>query len=200
MKITLSKGNTKIGNIVSFSLPAITTCPGRTPWCEKKCYAHRLEKRYPNVRNSYASNLEASKQEDFVEKMNESLAKIKTNTVRLHVSGDFYSIEYIENWIKIIKANPDIQFYTYTKSWRIPDLLPYIVTLAQVENLVVFASTDDDTKGETIPKGMREAYAGDNKPDKFLFCLEQAGKADSCESCKMCFKRNVTSDIYFKTH
>jgi hypothetical protein len=36
--------------------------------------------------------------------------------VRVHVSGDFYSQEYFDAWMKAADNFPDIQFYAYTKS------------------------------------------------------------------------------------
>ncbi len=35
--------------------------------------------------------------------------------IRIHDSGDFFSLEYLEGWRKIVKRRPDILFYAYTK-------------------------------------------------------------------------------------
>tara|TARA_R110002110_G_scaffold229893_2_gene445482 strand:+ start:412 stop:1248 length:837 start_codon:yes stop_codon:yes gene_type:complete len=45
--------------------------------------------------------------------------------VRLHDSGDFYSQTYIDAWMQVIRMNPTIWFYLYTKSHHLlPDDLP----------------------------------------------------------------------------
>ena len=36
--------------------------------------------------------------------------------VRIHSSGDFYSMKYLKTWVKIARNNPSIIFYGYTKS------------------------------------------------------------------------------------
>lgn len=35
--------------------------------------------------------------------------------IRIHDSGDFFSIEYLQAWMEIAAAHPDILFYAYTK-------------------------------------------------------------------------------------
>jgi hypothetical protein len=42
----------------------------------------------------------------------------KAQIVRIHVSGDFFSEEYLLAWIDVATARPLIQFYAYTKSLR----------------------------------------------------------------------------------
>jgi hypothetical protein len=41
--------------------------------------------------------------------------------IRLHDSGDFYSKEYILDWLFIMNEFPMIEFYAYTKSWKLVD-------------------------------------------------------------------------------
>jgi len=35
--------------------------------------------------------------------------------IRIHDSGDFFSLEYLKGWIEIAEAFPDVLFYAYTK-------------------------------------------------------------------------------------
>lgn len=204
--VTISMANTKLGKIPSFSLPSITTCPGATSWCVKACYAQRLERQYKNVNKSYEMNLDtALNNKDFVLIMNTEISKLVNKgitTFRWHVSGDWVSCKYIYDWVNIVKSNPTMTFYGYTRSWCVPNLLPHLENLKKLSNVVLFASTDVTTT-ETVPLGWREAFAGDvmpnNKP-KMITCLEQAGKLDSCDKCKLCFNNKSTVNIYFKTH
>jgi hypothetical protein len=41
--------------------------------------------------------------------------------IRLHDSGDFYSKEYVMNWLKLAELFPMIEIYSYTKSWKLVD-------------------------------------------------------------------------------
>ena len=207
--VVISKGNSKVGNIPSFSLPALTTCPGKTSWCSANCYAHKISRIYPNVRKSYEKNLEASQSDTFVATMNTELTKLTkkgVKTFRIHVSGDLYSNEYINSWIQIISANPEMTFYSYTRSWRITELHDKLEELKALPNMTLFASLDTNLQMH-IPmlKTWRKAFAGDSNTQNksFVTCLEQAGKAESCEKCGLCFKsgiKNSNINIYFKTH
>jgi len=48
--------------------------------------------------------------------MNEEIRKKKVTHIRIHDSGDFYSIAYLNKWISIATQNKDVIFYAYTKS------------------------------------------------------------------------------------
>ena len=203
--IIISPSNTKLGKIPSFSLPAITSCPGKTVWCSKLCYADKVSRIYKNAAKSYETNLIATSTSTFVSDMNVELGNLTKKGVKVfrwHVSGDMKDCKYIYDWVNIVKANPSMTFFGYTRSWSIPNLLPHLEVLRCLPNVILFASTDISTIG-TIPSGWREAYASDtmptNKP-KMIFCLEQAGKLDTCDKCKICFNQSSTINIYFKTH
>jgi len=69
------------------------------------------------MREIYQSNLEASKQADFVEGIVREILKTKAEVFRLHVVGDFYSVEYVEKWIEIADRLPDVKFFG-SSTWR----------------------------------------------------------------------------------
>ena len=125
----------------SFDLPAKTTCPGMTKACDK-CYAFNLMQAYPAVDAKYLRNLEFADSEAFVTHMVRSIPK--RCEFRIHVSGDFYSLEYIANWRKIIAARPDVTFYAYTRSWMIPELWSKLRALhVNFENVNINLSVDE---------------------------------------------------------
>lgn len=203
--ISISMENGKIGKIPSFSLPAIDSCPGKTVWCEKACYAAKLERIYKCVKKSYNLNFDLVKGTNFVSTMNNELSvltKKGINTFRLHVSGDFFNVRYIYDWVKIVKANPTMTFFGYTHSWSVPELLAHIGVLRSQPNVVLFASVDKSTVGRP-PKHWRIAFAGDKQLNiypKMIDCLEQAGKVKDCAACKICFNTSSTVNIHFKVH
>ena len=204
-KITISKGNTKLGDIPSFSLSSLTTCPGKSQWCSKNCYAFKLEHQYPNVNKSYYNNYQATFEPSFVDSMDKeikNLIKKGKKVFRIHVGGDYFSTEYIEKWYKIILNNPQMKFYSYTRSLINDELLTSLEHLKQLPNITLFASIDSSMT-QKPPVNWRVAMAGDtnnfNIP-KTVFCLEQNNKVTSCSKCKLCFNNNSNVNIYFETH
>lgn len=100
--IKISPGNSKMGAIPSVSLPAIKTC--RDCKCKEKCYAAKLERLRPTVRNAYQHNLEVlqSNPETF---WREVEATVMLNRYfRFHVSGDIPSKDYLLRMIGIAEA------------------------------------------------------------------------------------------------
>lgn len=125
-------------NVGVFNLPAIFTCPNSTSVCRSVCYA---TKKYltSKVLKFRFSNLISSFEEDFVDKISGQIKACMLRKVRVHESGDFYSQEYLNKWVKIAKNNPNTKFLAYTRSFqldfrRIPD------------NFVIYFSIDRETK------------------------------------------------------
>lgn len=164
----ISKGNSKTGDAASFDLPAINTCPGATfgdGGCANDCYADRLMRIYKNVAAKYARNLKFAESDEFVNYMIENLP---SGTNRIHVSGDFYSPDYVWKWIRIANARPDCEFYCYTRSYRVSELRDAIMTFARIANVTVNLSVDDLTgKPSNEFDHLRWCYLShnDNGPD-----------------------------------
>jgi len=115
--VQVSSWNTKMGVVPSFSLPVLKTCPGKTDFCSRLCYGLSGRFALQRMREIYQSNLEASKQADFVEGIVREILKTKAEVFRLHVVGDFYSVEYVEKWIEIANRLPDVKFFG-SSTWR----------------------------------------------------------------------------------
>ena len=119
MKKTSKENKSKILN---FSIPAFKTKSGKStcPFaggCQKYCYAQKGNyTRFPIVQELMEQKYLLSKQENFNTLMNEEIKKKKPTHVRIHDSGDFYSIAYLNKWITIAKQNKSVIFYAYTKS------------------------------------------------------------------------------------
>ena len=107
--------------VMNFSLPAYKTITGKTvcPFakdCIKYCYAQKGNYRYPSVIKGLNNRYELSKTADFVPMMNATITLERPTHIRIHDSGDFYSIEYLKKWVQIANDNKDVIFYAYTKS------------------------------------------------------------------------------------
>lgn len=115
-KITISKGNRKMGEIKSISLPPIVTCAeGCT--CAKKCYANKLCRIYKNVKKSYDNNLEVLKNnpDKYWEQVDDAISV--SRFFRFHVSGDIPTYDYLIKLIDTANNNPCCDMLVFTKRY-----------------------------------------------------------------------------------
>jgi hypothetical protein len=124
--IILFTQNSKIRKIkdkrtFNFGIPAyksksgFVTCPAAAA-CIKGCYAKSGAYLFSNVAQAFERRLEATLRDDFVSIALSQLDRQRVERLRIHDSGDFYSKEYLNKWLEIIKARPNIEFYAYTKN------------------------------------------------------------------------------------
>lgn len=138
-KLKFGKGNAKLGkNIYTFSLPAGHSCPFahecKTSADRKtgvitdgkhqvfRCFSASAEALYTNTRNARWHNYDILKKLKTASKMTDLIVDSlppKADTVRVHVSGDFFSQVYFDAWMAVARLYPKKKFYAYTKS------LPY---------------------------------------------------------------------------
>jgi hypothetical protein len=120
----------------------VTTCPGSTPLCRRVCYVRCGHFIFPDVKNSYVVNQRMAEDPDFVGWMTGEIHRLYVRVLRLHVSGDFYSPQYIRRWTDIVRACPETVFYGYTRSWSVPELARPLWVLAREPNMQLWLSTD----------------------------------------------------------
>ena len=194
--ISISKGNKKLKNISSFSLPPVISCIFHT-YCADKCYARKAYRAYPNTKNAYDRNFRVAKEnlENLKEQLIEYLRSYNGNYFRIHVSGDFYSQEYLNMWIEICKQYPKIHFMAFTKCYTFDyDGKP--------DNMEVIFSTFESMPAGTSDKIRNKynrpiAFAGESNPDKAYYneC------ADDCSQCKVCWHLSDDSKgVFFHYH
>lgn len=123
--ITVSKGNTKLGNIPSLSLPPISTCMEQAP-CIKSCYAMKAWRLYPSVRKAYIKNLNSfiNNYAIFTDAFWSWLDKKKPEYFRYHVSGDIPNKKYLNFIFETADLFPFTKFRLFTKKYELfePDL------------------------------------------------------------------------------
>ena len=151
MKKTSKENNTKIFN---FSIPAYKTkqnkitCPFAKD-CVKCCYAQKGNyTRFPKIGDLMEQKYEISKQNNFNSLMNEEIKKKKAEYIRIHDSGDFYSIKYLRKWILIAEYNKDVIFYAYTKSIKF--FKDYNITLPNNFKVIFSEGSKTDNLINTI--------------------------------------------------
>lgn len=94
------------------------TCPSAGV-CAKACYARNGTYRFRNVLARHEANL-AYVLDDLpgwtAQMLEETGHKRHVGGwVRIHDAGDFFSDEYLQAWLTIARARPQVTFYAYTK-------------------------------------------------------------------------------------
>lgn len=188
------------------------TCPGSSEECRSICYAVR-----PVLENGAVMQMWRANAGDDVPPIPQD-AKL----LRLHISGDFDTVRYIENWIDRIAARGDVTVWAYTRSWRVPELLPHLEKLRALSNVQLFASMDASIP-EEAPSGWRRAWIdGDvrggtpqevaahaedpvthnlitaNGTPSYV-CPEETKRTPNCEACGYCL-RGTKNDVTFLRH
>ena len=208
MNLLKVSSNSKLGEgIASFNLQAITTCPGRTKFCESLCYADKGFFTFPKNKQIYANSKLASEQESFVGEISSELSNNKIKAVRIHAAGDFYSVAYLDKWVEIAKKNPSVKFWAYTRVWRLDEFNNSLLSFSSLPNVQLFASLDEEivANGEIPPVWLRQADVVDTfigLQKDYIGCPNQKNSKITCAKCTYCFKPIIGSktNVAFKKH
>lgn len=209
----LQMGNEKLGVAIhQWSIPAQITCPGCTECWRTACYALRGRYVFSKVREKLQWCYEQCQRENFVTRMADEIRRSGVLSLRIHCSGDFWSRQYAEAWLTIMKQFPRVRFYGYTRSWRVPKIAGVLEQMAALRCCRLWYSVDSETGlPERVPLGVRLAYLQirkDEQPEQAdlvfrvrklrkeaslpIICGAETseGKADgtNCGSCQRCFR------------
>lgn len=136
--IHVSKGNAKLGaGVWNFSLlpgdeplkrkdglqltNIAGTCSGCCEVCKKECYAINSALMHHNVNiRAWGENtmLARENMSVFFSELQNFIDRNEVSVIRAHVSGEFFSFEYMVAFIQFAKRNEDVTFYFYTKRYK----------------------------------------------------------------------------------
>jgi hypothetical protein len=209
----LRPGNTKLGPLVhQWSIPSGLQhiCVGATALCLALCYAMRQHYCRSTVKNAMEVNYDLSLRLDFAIPMGKWIRSVFARVVRVHASGEFYDVDYVQKWIEISTRNPNVMFYAYTRSWRSKALLPALKELARQPNFLLWFSCDKESGAPPVYKHVRRAYMVDDTDlpsyrvdlifrhrtstvrkwvKNTLVCPAENGVTSvTCSKCQLCFK------------
>lgn len=140
----LGKGNKKLDKgVLRWSLPPIKSCLN-CEMCKSSYYAMKAYRLYPTTIKAWDHNLMLAKTGYFRNLLiKELLVTRNVKFVRIHVSGDFISQRYINDWSVIISLFPEITFYAYTKVYHLFDF----TELDSLKNCNIINSIVSETGG-----------------------------------------------------
>lgn len=197
--VKISNSNSKMGNIPSVSLPSVVTC--RECDCQTKCYARKLERLRPAVRNAYRHNLEVLNNEPETYWREVEAAIMLTRFFRFHVSGDIPDSAYLDKMAEIAERNEHCQILCFTKkyeivnnhisdNWGLPDNLHII--LSAWDNLQL----DNPYNLPVAYVRFRDGHT--DAPDNAVNC---SGNCSECASTDGgCWNLKVGEAVVFNEH
>ena len=188
----ISLGNLKLGKLPSFSLPVITTCPGKTPFCELYCYGLKGMFTLPQIKNINERRLDASLRDDFVPVIIKEIRGTRAPAFRLHVIGDFYSPEYIRKWIQIATELERVIFFGSTRSWRCEFLAEPLKEFRDLVNVYMKASVDVSDKLDPFGCGWN-VWSVEGKG---LPCPHDYKITEDCSKCGRCWTQKNTDTCF----
>ena len=115
--VSISKGNTKMGAIKSVSLPPIVTC--NECGCSRKCYAAKLARIRPKVREAYQNNLKILNEDPDTYWREVEGSVMCCKYFRFHVSGDIPNSKYFRKMVEVAGRNPHCEILVFTKKFII---------------------------------------------------------------------------------
>lgn len=180
--------------IYTLTLEERATCPGTcVHW--RSCYGNKMHRaqRFPaGVETEFgiAAELHVLNREH----------RRTGFAVRLHVLGDFYSVEYVEFWLKCLKRFQRLRVFGFT-SWPPDTDIGKAIVDARQKHWNRFAIR---TSNAGLPKygatTLRVDGYGEyiNPGDAGIVCPAQTEKTDCCGTCGLCWQ--TTSNIAFLEH
>ena len=197
--ITISRGNSKLGSVPSFSLEPIKTCTN----CAKKCYAAKLARLRKTVRDSWEANTDAARTAEGREQIRAGVrfACFNSRFFRWHVAGDIISPEYFNDVIIACAfENPHVKFLIFTKNFGVVN---DFVSAGGVipSNLQIIFSGWGESLRPANPYSFPESdiiFRGEDDSHAEKIC------GGNCTECNMrgvgCWELKPGEKIYFREH
>ena len=176
----------KLDNIKSWSLQALTTCPGSkakdgglVDAC-KGCYATQGTYHFPGVKLVRAENQEDWERDGWVADMVEALKKQKY--FRWFDSGDMYSLKLANKMLEVMIATPHVKHWLPTRMYKFVKFQPILDEMNSLPNVKVRFSSDS-VMGE-FTKGVHGStiLPNDTVPEGVTLCTayQNGGKCSGC--------------------
>ncbi len=182
----VTKGKWRGFPIFTLTLEERKTCPSScVEW--KTCYGNNM---------NWARRITADG--PFEERLWEELAAKQAKypggfVVRLHILGDFYSVDYAELWAEALEAYPALHVFGYTArdpESDIGQVLSGLIGERGDRFAVRFSGWDGPIGGSVV--------IAEGEPTPHVICPAQSKKTDCCATCALCWQSDRT--IAFLRH
>ena len=179
------KGKWKGAYIYSLTLTERATCPTSCHHWED-CYGNNMP---------FAHRFEHGPllQDKLTEEVRALCSKHDKVAIRLHVLGDFYSIDYVRFWDALMCVHPNLHVWGYTAR---TDSIGREVMALNLRYPTRWAVRISSSQESTDPMNIFAAEEGFTGPS--FDCPEQTGKAASCADCAACWQSTKT--VRFLSH
>ena len=135
-----------------FSLPACATCCPNAKKCKRGCYANKGRMGCARAQNAYYENFQMVQDGTLWAQVDAELTILEIKAkrehkqlrIRVHDSGDFFSVEYANRWMDVMRNHPNVDFYAYTK---MVNMVKYDGTINIADNfhyVLSYGGTEDD--------------------------------------------------------
>jgi len=174
--------------IFTLTLEERATCP-RECYHWDNCYgnnmafAHRFE---------HGINLENKIEQELAE----LCATYKGVIVRLHVLGDFYSVDYVSKWSGWLAKYDNLAVWGYTGNSASSDIGR---ALAMTRNIYGTRWSVRFSNNLDLPFAANSTERAEPVKGQSFICPEQTGAAANCANCALCWSA-PDKQVLFMTH
>lgn len=205
--IHISKQNSKLGKLPSFSTTPVVGCGSNCKVCANKCYALKSYRMYPSCKTAWDDNFDVVKNSHFAElfyTVTDYCTSKNIPVFRWFVAGDIYNAGMFSVMVHIATRAWKTRFYVYTKCYDIVN--DFIRDGGKIpDNLTVIFSRWDGLE-MVNPYGLPESdviLKGSNKTmvDNSFVCPNQKDKKITCDVCPCpCYLMENGETVYFMEH
>ena len=190
----------KLDGIRSWSLQALTTCPGSisspgvlVDAC-KGCYATTGNYRFPNVKAPREHNRLDWQRMGWVDDM---VAELDSDRYfRFFDSGDMYSLALAEKILEVMVRTPWVKHWLPTRMHKFPKFAMVLAEMQALENVMVRPSSDSIV-GEFLPGTHGSVIVPDDRVNPALVKLCEAYKnGGKCSGCRACYDKTIPVIAY----
>ena len=184
----ITRGKWAGKKLYSLTLEERTTCPESCHHWDD-CYGDNM----PFAHRYKTANIDL-----FLEREIESLMEKHKDgiVIRLHVLGDFFSVEYVKFWEEMLFTHPKLCIFGYTARGSLDPIGEAIWLLNSRfnERCVIRQSRNHEFNSNN-----NWSYAADESfQGEHFVCPEQTGKVKSCAACALCWTTQKT--VKFLSH
>lgn len=115
--------------------------------------------------------------------------------IRLHALGDFFSVEYVGFWRRMLVKHQNLALYGYTARNNEDDIGPAVFALRRGFGLRAMIRSSNGARHNLATVSIKAET--DCPPDAFV-CPEQTGKTICCATCAACW--STTKTVAFLEH